>query len=235
MPGWEFAAACLPAQAVGGDFYDLFELETGKVAFAVGDVSGKELGASLLTANLQALMRSLLPRASADLGAFMTEVNQHLVEASPAGMFFTLFVGVLDAATGELHYVNSGHPPALAYSDPSNTVTKLETGGMLVGAMPGIQYEVGAIRLSPGSIVAAYSDGVTEAVNTAEEMYEEERLLATLAACRSGTAPAVYAGIIESVQDFSHGAEQADDITLVIIRRAGNGAEAAESDGGSPI
>lgn len=140
VPGWEFAAACLPAQAVGGDFYDLFEMDKGKVAFAVGDVSGKGLGVSLLTANLHALMRSLLPRASADLGAFMMEVNQHLVDASPAGMFVTLFVGVLDTATGELQYVNRGHPPALVYS--GDEIGKLETGGMLVGAISGIQSPV---------------------------------------------------------------------------------------------
>jgi sigma-B regulation protein RsbU (phosphoserine phosphatase) len=233
VPGWEFAAACLPAQAVGGDFYDLFEVETGKVAFAVGDVSGKGLGASLLTANLHALMRSLLPRASADLGAFMMEVNQHLVDASPAGMFVTLFVGVLDTATGELRYVNGGHPPALVYSGMSHDVKKLETGGMLVGAVAGMQYDVGAIQLHHGDVLATYSDGVTEAVNTAEEMYEEARLVAALAASRSGNASAVFSGIITSVQDFSRGTEQADDITLVVIRRIGDGAGAVNPDSGS--
>jgi len=219
VPGWEFAAGCLPAQAVGGDYYDLFEVETGKVAFAVGDVSGKGLGASLLMANLHALMRSQLPRATGDLAAFTTEVNEHLVASSPSGMFVTLFVGVLDTATGELRYVNAGHPPALAFSGVGD-MQKLETGGMLVGALPGILYEVGVIGLAPGSVLAIYSDGVTEAINTVGEMYEEERLVEALAACGGKSAAEVFSGVMESVQGFSRGAEQADDITLVVIQRA---------------
>jgi sigma-B regulation protein RsbU (phosphoserine phosphatase) len=220
VPGWEFAAGCLPAQAVGGDYYDLFEVEKGKVAFAVGDVSGKGLGASLLMANLHALMRSQLPRAAGDLAAFTTEVNEHLVASSPSGMFVTLFVGVLDTATGELRYVNAGHPPALVFSGVGGDMQKLETGGMLVGAIPGIRYEVGMVGLSPGSVLAVYSDGVTEATDTVGEMYEEERLIAALAACGEKSAAEVFTGVMESVECFSRGAEQADDITLVVIQRA---------------
>lgn len=221
VPGWEFAAACFPAQVVAGDYYDLFEVETGKVAFAIGDVSGKGLGASLLMANLHALMRSLLPRAAGDLAAFTTEVNEHLVASSPSGMFVTLFVGVLDVATGELRYVNAGHPPALAFCWVGDDVQRLETGGLVVGVLPGIRYEVGVLGLATGSVLAIYSDGVTEATSTVGEMYEEERLVEVLAACGGKSAAEVFSAVMESVECFSRGAEQADDITLVVIQRAG--------------
>jgi sigma-B regulation protein RsbU (phosphoserine phosphatase) len=235
VPGWEFAAGCLPAQAVGGDYYDLFQVETGKIAFAVGDVSGKGLGASLLMANLHALMRSLLPRAAGDLAAFTTEVNEHLVTSSPSGMFVTLFVGVLDTATGELRYVNGGHPPALVFSGVGGDMQRLETGGLLVGAIPGIRYEVGEVALAPGSVLAIYSDGVTEANNTAGEMYEEERLVDALAVCCRQSAAEVFSGVMESVQGFSRGAEQADDITLVVIQRAGGVSNAGQAHAESAV
>jgi len=219
VAGWEFAGECLPARAVGGDYWDVFELRLGRIAVALGDVSGKGLGAALLMSNLHALVRTLLPRTGDDLGAFMREVNEHLVESSPAGMFVTLFLGILDTTTGELRYVNAGHPPGLVLCAGDGEARQLGAGGLPVGMLAEQGYEEGRAMLGPGSAVVLYSDGVTEATRSDGEMYEEERLVDVLGASRGQAATEVLTGLLAAVEAFVAGAEQADDISVLVVRR----------------
>jgi serine phosphatase RsbU (regulator of sigma subunit) len=147
-------------------------------------------------------------------------VNEHLVENSPAGMFVTLFLGVLDTATGVLRYVNAGHPPALVLCAGAGEARRLDAGGLPVGMLAEQRYEEGCVTLAPGSAGVLYSDGVTEATRADGEMYEEERLVEALGVAGGRSAARVLAALLATVESFVAGAEQADDISIVVVRRS---------------
>jgi phosphoserine phosphatase RsbU/P len=218
-PGWDFAAVCRPAREVGGDYYDLFRVGSDEIAFALGDVSGKGLGPSLLMSNVQAMLRTGLRQTSTDIPRLASDLNEHLFSSSSAEMFVTVFIGVLDVRTGRLRYVNAGHNPPLVVTEKGRKRATLETGGIIVGAVPGMRFDQGEVVVEPGDMVVVYSDGVTEAMNPSGEMFGDDRL--NEEACRAPTsgAPGVLTGILGSVDRFAANAEQADDISLIVIRR----------------
>jgi sigma-B regulation protein RsbU (phosphoserine phosphatase) len=217
--GWEFAAACRPARAVGGDYYDLFSPDCDHVVLAVGDVSGKGLGPALLASGVHATIRSLLRDASAGLSTLAVDLNEHLLASSAPEMFMTLFVGVLHLETGRLRYVNCGHNPPICISLADRRVTCLSDGGTVIGMLSEASYDEGAALLGPGALLTVYSDGITEAENAAGEMYGEERLLALLSTEMGDPASGVLSGVLAAVDEFSAGTEQSDDVTLVAVRR----------------
>ena len=150
----------------------------------------------------------------------MREVNEHLVENSPTGMFVTLFLAILEVGTGELRYVNAGHPPGLVLGAGRSEAERLGAGGLPVGMLGEQGYEEGRATLVPGSAAVLYSDGVTEATRADGEMYEEERLVEALGGAFGQSAAQVLTGLLASVDDFVAGAEQADDISVVVVRRS---------------
>jgi sigma-B regulation protein RsbU (phosphoserine phosphatase) len=225
IAGWECAATCRPARAVGGDYYDLFEVAPGQVAVALGDVSGKGLGASLLTASLHAVVRSRMPQGSGNPGAMMAEINKHLVDSTPPEIFATLFVGVLDVESGRLRYASGGHPPPFVLRAASGNAVPLAVGGTLVGMLEGVHFPEGEALLEPGDVLVIYSDGVTEATDQGQAMLEEAGLLCALAGARGLDAQSTLERLIEAVDGFVAGAEQADDISVIVIRRAPERAE----------
>jgi len=187
--GWEFAATCRPAGAVGGDYYDLFEVAPGKILIALGDVSGKGLGASLLMAGVQATIRS---RAEVCLDSpfkLIAEVNRNVLSSSSPEDFLSLFLGVLDLESGCLTYLNCGHPPPLLMHRGALVPEKLVEGGLLLGVMESSPYSLGNCTLNPGDVLIVFSDGVTEAANKEEEMFEEDRLLQLLQETPKRSAP----------------------------------------------
>jgi serine phosphatase RsbU (regulator of sigma subunit) len=219
--GWDLAARCRPARAVGGDYYDLFEISPTKIALALGDVAGKGLGASLLTASLHAMVRGGLHRRSEDLGGLMEEINTQLVASTPPEIFATLFLGVLDTERGVLRYVNAGHPsPVLVHPDRDLSET-LETGGTLVGMLEEAEYAEGSATLPQGGTLLIYSDGVSEATDPHGAMFEEQRIVATLQEVRPLGAEAGLQRVLEAVDTFVAGAGQSDDISLIVLRRCG--------------
>ncbi|MBM3286910.1 MAG: PDZ domain-containing protein [Candidatus Eisenbacteria bacterium] len=218
-PGWAFAAMCRPARATGGDYYDLLELPSGKIAFALGDVAGKGLGASLLTASVHAIVRSGLREEAPDLGRLVSEVNEHLYTSSAPQMFVTLFIGILNPDDGELRYVNGGHPPPLLIGTLDTAPIRLEAGGTIVGIMPGVPFREEAARIESGNFLLLFSDGVTEAMDRGGEMFEEERLVMALASVKGRPAAEIKDALVEAVDRFASGCEQADDISVVVIQR----------------
>lgn len=217
--GWEFAALCLPARAVGGDYYDLFEVAPGKVLMALGDVSGKGLGASLLMAGVQATIRS---RAETSLDTplkLIAEVNRNFLSSSSPETFLTLFLGVLELDSGRLSYVNCGHPPPLLRRREAPDTEKLAEGGLLLGVMESCPYAVGRCELGPGDVLTIFSDGLSEAVDKEEKMFEEEKLLQLLEKAPERNATSLLDEIFWSVGCFTAQAEQQDDISLMVIRR----------------
>jgi sigma-B regulation protein RsbU (phosphoserine phosphatase) len=218
--GWKFAATCRPARAVGGDYYDLFEIDSARVGFALGDVSGKGLGPALMMSSIHAITQSSLAPMAAEPAHFVEALNEQLHRFTSPGMFATLFVGVLDTSTGILRYVNAGHNPPIVVKRDSSDVSKLTDGGVLVGAFPGMRYTDAAIQVDAGDLLVIYSDGVTEAMNQAGEMFEEERLLNTILKVHGcGSASEVLSSIIDAVDRFAGEAEQADDISVMVVMR----------------
>jgi sigma-B regulation protein RsbU (phosphoserine phosphatase) len=219
VPGWDFAACCQPAQTLSGDYCDLFEVGAGQVALAVGDVSGKGLGAAFVLAGLHALIRSRLPRKTGNLAELMQELNEYFVAFLPPEMFVTLFLGLLDTAAGTLRYVNAGHPYPLVLAPAVAEPTRLVEGGLLLGIMPEAAYEERQIALPPGGLLAVFSDGLTDVRNEAGEWFQEKRLLAALRDLQALPVATVQARLLATVEHFAGRWQPRDDRALALIRR----------------
>jgi sigma-B regulation protein RsbU (phosphoserine phosphatase) len=221
LPGLDLAGYNASCRTVGGDYYDFFAYPDGKVGMLVGDVAGKGMPAALLMSSLQARVQVLFEEPS-DLAALVTRLNRIIVSNCPTNRFISFFIGVLDAATGELTYVNAGHnPPLLAHGD--GQVERLEGTGLVLGILAQARYEQRTCRLAPGDVVVLFSDGVTEASRAdVDEEFGEDRLAETLAELRNGSAQSIIESINQRVQDFTAGAPPADDITLVVAKRLAN-------------
>ena len=220
-PGWEFAGICRPARAVGGDYYDIFKVASGKVLLALGDVSGKGLGASLLMANVHAAIRGLGVLLMDKLPELIGELNRRLLSETAPEDYLTLFLSLLDLDTGELRYINCGHPPPVVTHHEDERPEMLTIGGPILGILDRNVYEQGNCKLSRGDVLVIFSDGVTEATNNQEEMFEEKRLLQLLSDTSGLEASAILESILKSVDSFTTQSEQADDISVVVVRRSG--------------
>jgi sigma-B regulation protein RsbU (phosphoserine phosphatase) len=219
-------ASMQPARSVGGDFYDYFFIDEHRLAFAIGDVTGKGVPAALFMAVSRTLLRATAARGSSP-GACLASVNDALCAEDVGGMFVTCFYGVLDTRTGSIEMCNAGHnPPYILRADGSVEPTP-QVGGFMLGMFPETVYESTTVDLGPGDSLVLYTDGVTEAVNPTDEQYEEERLEATLRHLSTNgataTAEQLVAGVATDVAQFASGAPQADDITLLVLTWAGRG------------
>jgi sigma-B regulation protein RsbU (phosphoserine phosphatase) len=219
VPGWEWAALCRPAREVAGDYYDLFEAAPGQVGVALGDVSGKGLGPALIMASLHTLVRSRLPQRLTDLTGLMAELDDYLVAITPEDMFVTLFLGVLDVRTDQLHYVNAGHPAPFLIGGQDGEARRLGVGGTILGILPDTAYEEGAAHLGPGSVLTLFSDGIIEAENGRGERFGEGRVGTLLRASPPSSPQAVLERLLEAVASFTGPAQQADDLSLVVVYR----------------
>lgn len=215
LPWLDCGGYCRPALGVGGDYYDFIPLDDGRFAIAFADISGKGFGAALLMANLQASVRGQLLVASDDLAAMVARVNRLVYDASDSNRYATFFCCVLDPEARRLTYVNAGHnPPMLLRGDGS--VERLESGGTVVGLLEDFPWMQDEVALEPGEQLVIYTDGISEAMNPADEEWGEERLARLLPELRGREARELIAGILEPVDAFVAGAKQHDDMTLVV-------------------
>ncbi|MEM9292226.1 MAG: SpoIIE family protein phosphatase [Acidobacteriota bacterium] len=212
--GLYLAARNIPAQRVGGDYYDALPLEDGGMLFCVADVSGKGVAASLLMSNLQATLRALLTEES-DLAQIVARSSQLLFDTTPANKYVTALFVETDAQGRQVRYVNAGHNEGLLVRQDGQ-VEELGAGGMPVGLFPGASYEARELSLAPGDLLALYSDGVTEANDPEGEEWGGEALREVLIQERSHGADAVVARVFAAVEAFAAGSPQYDDITLLV-------------------
>ena len=218
VEGLELAGTSESAREVGGDYYDYLPLGDGRVALVIADVSGKGAGAALLMSGFRA---SLLSQdlAGAGLAEVVGRLNQFLHRSVEPGKFVTAFLGVLDGRSGRLVYCNAGHnEPLLVGAD--GAVTRLETGGLILGILEHSPYETGETVLEPGGRLVLYTDGVTEAANEADEQWGEERLIELLRGVPRAPCAGVVARIVEEVRRFEGARGASDDVTLIVARRA---------------
>jgi sigma-B regulation protein RsbU (phosphoserine phosphatase) len=224
IPRWQLAGICRTARVVGGDYYDIFEVAPGMVLVAQGDVSGKGIGAALTMASIHAIVRSS-GLAGADVrpsempSRLVEKLNRYLLASRTPEMFVTLFVGVLDCAQDTLWYVNCGHPPAMVLRSPVGTPKMLDIGGTILGFTDRVTYDLGRTKIEAGETLVLFSDGVTEAANPAGEMFGEVRIGSVLAECQGRSAIDTMHGILGAVEEFIAGAEHADDISIMVVRR----------------
>lgn len=248
VPGWEIAARFRPARRVAGDFYDLFPLvQNRRLGLVIGDVCDKGVGAALFMALFRTLIRAFAQQhyALRWMDAFVEDgraqdtgsgrfalpstgtsalknaielTNGYIVNThGNTHMFATVFVGVLDPSNGQLLYVNGGHEyPILVNS--AGVKDRLEPTGPLVGVIPGAEFEIRSTGIEPGETLLAFTDGVTEAQNSAGEFFGRERLYG-LVSRPAATASELLDSVQASVGDFVGDSEPSDDIALLAVRR----------------
>lgn len=207
------------ARSVGGDFYDYFFIDDHRLAFAIGDVTGKGVPAALFMAVSRTLLRATAARGSSPAEC-LASVNDTLCADEVGGMFVTCFYGVLDTRTGCTQICNAGHNPPYILRGNGSVEPTPQVGGFMLGMFADAIYEATTVDLDPGDSLVLYTDGVTEAVNAAEEPYEEERLEATLrrlAATGATVTEQIVGGVMADVEQFASGAPQADDITVLAL------------------
>ncbi|UCF90201.1 MAG: SpoIIE family protein phosphatase, partial [Desulfobacterales bacterium] len=234
--GWDIAAHFKPARQVAGDFYDVFELENGRfVALVIADVCDKGVGAALFMALIRSLVRANTiqgfdncrwEREHATQGLdnlllnTVRQTNNYIARThSDSNMFATLFLGLLEPESGTLTYVNGGHEPPLLISG-STLKERLKTTGPAVGIMPDVRYAIAHARLHTGDLLFAFTDGITDAVNEAGEMFTRERLTdLLLKTAAQHTAAGLLRFVDHHLGTHIANAPQFDDITMVAIRR----------------
>jgi serine phosphatase RsbU (regulator of sigma subunit)/anti-sigma regulatory factor (Ser/Thr protein kinase) len=222
LPGWQVTAYYQPARAVGGDFYDFFSFEDGRLGLVIGDVTDKGIPAALVMATTRSILRSAAQRLVSP-GTALEHANDLLYPDIPEKMFVTCFYAILDPTTGRLHYANAGHD--LPYRRHGDSVSELRATGMPLGCMPGMRYEEQETILEPGDSVLLYSDGLAEAHNPQREMFGFPRLMALLGHISDSQ---VIDFLLHELATFTGPEwEQEDDVTLVTLQRAGQGAASA--------
>jgi sigma-B regulation protein RsbU (phosphoserine phosphatase) len=217
VPGADLAGFNAACRTVGGDYFDFFPYSEGRVALALGDVSGKGMPASLMAMELHARVQ-FLAEDPGDLGALMVRLNKATCAKCPSNRFITFFFSLFDAATGELRYANAGHNPPILIRANGDAVM-VEGGGPVLGILSVASYSEARQHLEPGDMLVLYSDGVTEANNTNYDEYGEERFIEVLCRHRNEPAQTIVEAVNKSLAEFTAGAPQADDITLVVAKR----------------
>jgi phosphoserine phosphatase RsbU/P len=217
-----------PCLAVGGDYFDVFPLGDSRTAFLLADVSGKGLGAALCTNLLQGALSGMT--LGTDPARVFNHVNRFLCDHSEIGRYATMFFGILDEQ-GHLEYINAGHPsPFLIRRGVAEDV--FTEGSYPVGLVPEAEYTAVCLQLEPGDTLVLFSDGVTEAMDPAEQLFGVPRLREVLTGHLQTPLDELQRIVLESVENFSRGASQADDLTLLLVRYR---ATAATGDTDPPL
>jgi phosphoserine phosphatase RsbU/P len=207
-----------PCLAVGGDYFDVFSLGDNRTAFLLADVSGKGLGAALCTNLLQGALSGMT--LGTDPARVFNHVNRFLCDHAEIGRYATMFFGILDDQ-GHLEYINAGHPsPFLIRNGVAEDV--FTEGSYPVGLVPEAEYTTVCLKLEPGDTLLLFSDGVTEAMDPAEQLFGVPRLKEVLTGAGMQTPlDELQTKVLDAVENFAHGASQADDLTLLLVRYRG--------------
>ena len=214
--GLEIAAANRFCLEVAGDYYDVIPLEDGRTVLAVGDVSGKGAGAALLMANLQASLRTAVGMGSS-LEDVVARINDLIHRNTPPEQYITFFVGVYDPQARALTYVNAGHNPPMLVSR-NGDMQFLYTGGVILGFMPGMNYEHETVPLAPDDLIVMYTDGVSEAMNGDEEEFGEKRICDSVCSALHQPVQRILSSLEEEVLTYRGPYPLEDDFTLLLVR-----------------
>ena len=216
-PGIELFARLDPAKEVSGDLYDFFPMENGKMCFVVGDVSGKGIAAGIFMAVTRTLIRATAVAGRSPL-EILTKVNAQLAKENQASLFVTMILGIVDTQTGRMVYGQGGHNPPIRVPLKGKP-TYEPPGGMPLGVFDDAKFGERELVLEKGETLLVYTDGVTEAMNLAKDLFGEDRLERAVEGGAVLSAEKLTERVVEKVEEFVGEAERSDDITLLAIQR----------------
>lgn len=217
LHGYDIYARTIAAQSIGGDYFDFIPMSDGRMALCLGDVSGKGLPASLLMANLQATLRGQTLVAQQPSECLLRS-NKLLFESTSPEKFATLFYGMIDVKHHSIHYSNAGHDWPF-HIGKDNSIQRLKVGGLMIGLIQQATYEDQEIPIQVGDILVIQSDGVSEAMNSSNVQFGEERLQNLLIENRDRSAEEIIDIVIKEVRKHAGAHPQSDDITMMVIKR----------------
>lgn len=201
-----------------GDYYDFVELPSGRLCLVVGDVSGHGLGAALVMAQARAFLRAFAETVD-QLASVMNLLNDFLSRDMTGGRFMTMFVGIVDPATGQLEWTNAGHPPGFLYRAATGEVEELESQRRVLGVFANAGFEpTPPVELGSGDVLLLYTDGVTEAQNAAGELLEEAGLRELLRGAAALAPEGILEAVRQAVVDWTGATTFEDDLTLIALK-----------------
>ena len=215
-----------PCLSVGGDYFDVFPLDEKRTAFLLADVSGKGLGAALLTTMLQGALSGMT--LGTDPARTFNHVNRFLCDHAEVGRYATMFFGILDVA-GKLEFINAGHPSPILMRQ-GRAEEAFTEGSFPVGLVPEAEFATATLQLEPNDTLFLFSDGVTEAMDPDEQLYGVPRLVEVLQGKTDLPLDEIQKTVLESVENFARGARQADDVTMLVVRYRAAGVTVADTD-----
>jgi len=205
-----------PCYQVGGDLFDYYLINSHRLFFGIGDVTGKGISASLLMATMKAYIRAKI-EAGVPLRPLMYEANNFIFENSPPDKFITFFCGIVDCKNSSLEYINAGHNPPFLF-DYNGDFSYLETGGPILGVLPKMNYNSAVFHLENINAMVAFTDGITETTNNSGKMFGEKRLLKLLKPQLNKPAKQILDSIVETVHNFCDVDVYRDDLTVLILK-----------------
>ncbi|MBB5059276.1 serine phosphatase RsbU (regulator of sigma subunit)/pSer/pThr/pTyr-binding forkhead associated (FHA) protein [Granulicella aggregans] len=213
-PHLSIASLHHPCNEVGGDYYDVFPMPDGRLAFLIADVAGKGLGAALVTTMLAGALSGMT--LGADPVKVFNHMNQFLCDRAAVARCVTMFLGLIDA-DGALEFVSAGHPSPLMMR--GGTVSELySTGSLPLGLLEGESYLSTRIQLAPGDTLLLYTDGITEAEDKDRQLFQDERLKQVFSQHQDASLQDLQDGIVRAIEKFTGGTSQSDDVTLLVVR-----------------
>ena len=218
VEGYEFFADSIPAKSVAGDLYDFIKLDDGRVAFSLGDVSGKGMPAALLMANVQASIRAY-SRLNPDPEQCLGQSNNLLFNSTAPDKFATLFYGLLEASKHLFTYTNAGHEEPILFHQ-GKSADRLREGGIPLGVVEDFPFRSAQIGINEGDVLVVCSDGVHDAVSSGGERFGAERVEAIVRESLSLSAAGIAAKVFEEVTTHVADTPQFDDMTLLVMKRS---------------
>ena len=218
VPGWQLAAMLRPARETSGDFYDVIPLPSGRLGILIADVADKGMGAALYMALSRTLIRTYAVEYDNQPELALSAANRRILADTGAGLFVTVFYGVLDPTSGELTYSNAGHnPPYHLSARDGNVIQELDRTGVPLGILEGGTWQRRVVHLAPGDVLVLYTDGITEAQNAQGSFFDEDRLREVVRANLGRSARDIQDGVIAQVDAFVSDTPQFDDITMLVV------------------
>jgi len=218
IDGWEIAGINIPCLTVGGDYFDYVAREAGKHWLVIADVSGKGTGAALLMASVQAALRALSGLGDIALESLAERLNGLVYDSTEVNRYVTAFFATLDAASGELAYVNAGHCYPILVRE-NGDVERLMDGGSVIGLFPELTVSHGVTRLDKGDLLVLYTDGLSETASPDGEQFEDERIISLMRECAGKPSREIMARLVSGVRVFAADAGLSDDLTLMVVQR----------------
>ncbi len=218
VEGYQIAASSTPAREVGGDFFDFFKMERGKVGLIIGDVTGKSVSGALIMSASRSVFR-MLSEEHLSVGETMLRANRRIKKDIKSGMFVALLYAVLDTEKMQIGLCSAGQTPPIILSAKTAKATLVETEGdtFPLGILDEAEYEETHLPIEPGDKIVFYTDGIVEAMNKQKKMYGFERLHAAVAASRTENAEELMNAIIKDVSAFTGATPQHDDLTIIVV------------------